>query len=400
MSGPISVDAALALLREHPLPQATESVSIDEALGRRLAVPLVAKVSRPPAAVSAMDGYAVRLNDVRQAGATLRVIGEAPAGAPFDGKLNEGEAVRIFTGGEIPQGADHIVIQEDTVRDGKNVTCKDAYDSPQFVRAAGLDFNKSDTLIPSGTVIGPAHPSIAAAANHGTLDVTRRPRVGLLANGDELRAPGSDLKRGQIVNSNPAALAPLITAWGGEAIDLGVAGDSEASIRDYIAAATEIDLFVPIGGASVGDHDHMRRAFATEGFTPIFQKVAVKPGKPTWFSSKGDTRVLGLPGNPASALVCAHLFLSVLLGSEWTTRQVTARLAKPLQENGKREQFLRAVASLKADGQVQVEAAANQDSSLLRPFLTCNALIRREIGADENAIGDTVKILLIGPLQS
>lgn len=400
MSGLISVDAALALIAANPLPQTTETIPISEALGRRLASPLKAKLSRPPAAVSAMDGYAVRLADLREAGTVLRIIGEAPAGTPFTGALNQNEAVRIFTGGEIPQGADHIVIQEDTVPNDDTVTCKDAYTAPQFVRAAGLDFGQGDTLIDAGTTLGPAHLAIAAAANHGTLNVVRRPRIGLLANGDELRAPGSNLDRGQIVNSNPAALTPLITAWGGDAVDLGVAGDSEASIRKHIAAATHIDIFVPIGGASVGDHDHMRAAFAAEGFAPVFQKIAVKPGKPTWFSSKGDTRVLGLPGNPASALVCAHLFLSVLLGSEWTMRQVTARLTKPLRENGKREQFLRAVATLTADGQVQVEAAENQDSSLLRPFLTCNALIRREIGADAKAIGDTVKILLIGPLQS
>jgi len=400
MSTLISVDAALALIAANPLPHSIETVPMGTALGRRLATPLKAKVSRPPAAVSAMDGYAVRLADVTTPNAELRVIGAVPAGTPFTGALNQGETVRIFTGGEIPQGADHIVIQEDTVPNGDTVTCKDAYDTPQFVRAAGLDFSQGDTLIEAGTILAPAHLAIAAAANHGTLEVTRRPRVGLLANGDELRAPGSDLKRGQIVNSNPAALAPLITAWGGDPVDLGVASDSEASIREHIAAAADIDLFVPIGGASVGDHDHMRAAFAAEGFTPVFQKIAVKPGKPTWFSSKGDTRVLGLPGNPASALVCAHLFLSTLLGADWTARQVTARLTKPLKDNGNREQFLRAVASLTPYGQIQAEAANNQDSSLLRPFLTCNALIRREIGADKKAIGDTVKILLIGPLQS
>jgi molybdopterin molybdotransferase len=399
MSGLISVDQALAHLAMYPLPVMHRTVPLSEALGRRLAEPVLARVTRPPAAVSAMDGYAVRLDDVRKPGGQLRVIGQAPAGTPFDQTVGAGEAVRIFTGGELPDGADHIVIQEDAVRNGDVVTCKDSYAQAQFVRAAGLDFSEGETLIEAGTVIGAAELAIAAAANRATLKVVQRPRVGILANGDELRPPGSELKRGQIVNSNPAGLAPLIQAWGGEPIDLGVASDSVESIREHMHVGGEIDLYLPVGGASVGDHDYMRAAFAEEGFTPVFEKVAVKPGKPTWFSTRGDQRVLGLPGNPASAFVCAHLFASALLGVAWTERQVMAQLSAPLKESGKREQFLRAMATLGEDGQLRVEAATNQDSSLLRPFLSCNALIRREIGAAGKSMGDTVPIIMIGPLQ-
>ncbi|WOR16184.1 molybdopterin molybdotransferase MoeA [Hyphomonas sp. FCG-A18] len=399
MSGLISVDQALAHLSAHPLPVVHRTVPLSEALGRRLAEPVLARVTRPPAAVSAMDGYAVRLGDVRESGAKLRVIGEAPAGTPFEKAVGAGEAVRIFTGGELPNGADHIVIQEDTIRNGDVVTCKDSYAQAQFVRAAGLDFSEGETLIEAGTVIGAAELAIAAAANRATLNVVQRPRVGILANGDELRPPGSELKRGQIVNSNPAGLAPLIQAWGGEPIDLGVASDSVESIREHMHVGGEIDLYLPVGGASVGDHDYMRAAFAEEGFTPVFEKIAVKPGKPTWFSTREGQRVLGLPGNPASAFVCAHLFASALLGAAWTERQVMAQLSAPLKESGKREQFLRAMATLGEDGQLRVEAATNQDSSLLRPFLSCNALIRREIGAAGKSMGDTVPIIMIGPLQ-
>lgn len=399
MSGLISVDEALSRLAANALPVKFETVPLTEASGRRLEKPVVAKVSRPPAAVSAMDGYAVRLANVNAAGATLNVIGTAPAGTPFDETVGDGEAVRIFTGGEIPPGADHIVIQEDVSREGDQITCHEAYSGPQFIRAAGLDFSEGNTLIESGTVLGPAELATAAAANHGQLAVRKRPRVGILANGDELRPPGSELKCGQIVNSNPAGLSALIEAWGGEAVDLGIAKDSIASIRAHIEADKDIDLFLPVGGASVGDHDYMRGAFAEAGFEPVFQKVAVKPGKPTWFSTRGDQRVLGLPGNPASAFVCAHLFASVLLAAPWAERQVSAPLKAPLKPNGNREQFLRATATLSADGTLSVVAADNQDSSLLHPFLTCNALIRRTIGAESKAAGETVRILLIGPLQ-
>lgn len=395
----ISVNQALELISEHKLPQSEEEVTLSAALGRRLARPVIAQVSRPPAPVSAMDGYGVRLDDVREPNARLRVSGEAPAGTPFMGTVRSGEAVRVFTGSEIPVGADHVVIQEDAQRQGDHIMCAAGYKTAQYVRREGLDFAHGDTLVEAGTALDPSHLAIIAAGNNGSVSVYRRPRVGLLANGDELKPPGASLSRGQIVNSNPAALAPLIHSWGAEPIDLGVAGDSVLSIREHMHGHGEIDLYVPIGGASVGDHDHMRTAFTEEGFAPVFQKIAVKPGKPTWFSTKGDQRVLGLPGNPASALVCAHLFVATLLGQNWQHRQVNAKLGAALTANGKREQFLRAAAQIDPSGSISVIAAPNQDSSLLRPFLSCNALIRREIGAPGLETGQTVSIIPIGPLQ-
>ena len=397
MSGLISVAEAHRLLAEGGAAPKIETVDIAEAQGRILAAPVEAKVSRPPNAVSAMDGYAVRLDDVRSAGASLNVIGEAPAGAPFGKTVKSGEAVRIFTGGEIPAGADHIVIQEDTTREGDTVTCTEGYDAAQFVRPAGMDFREGQPLLPAGIRLGAGELALAAAANHGTVQVRRKLRVGILANGNELKAPGSDLAPGEIVNSNPAGLAALVRDWGGEPVDLGIAADTMEAIRASIEAARDIDIFLPVGGASVGDHDLMRPAFAAEGFEPVFAKVAVKPGKPTWFSTKGNQRVLGLPGNPASALVCAHLFLQPLLTGA-ALPLMKAQLAEGLKANGPRKHYMRAEVLISADGILLAKAAANQDSSLILPFITSAGLIQRLPGAPELAAGQVVDCLLMRPV--
>ncbi|KCZ93371.1 molybdopterin molybdotransferase MoeA [Hyphomonas johnsonii] len=398
MSGLISVDEALALLAKNALSLQAETVALDNALGTRLAAPVMARVSRPPASVSAMDGYAVRLADVRTVGARLRVTGDAPAGRPFKGAVGKGEAVRIFTGSVIPDGADHVVIQEDADRDNDALVCRDAYSSTEHVRKTGIDFAEGDELLAEGEFVTAAALSVAAAGNHGKLDIYRRPRVGILANGDELRAPGSALAPGQIVNSNPAGLGALIRQWGGEPVDLGVAQDTLMAIRERIDAASDIDIFLPIGGASVGDHDLMRPAFAGAGFTPVFEKIAVKPGKPTWFSTRDGQRVVGLPGNPASAFVCAHLFLKPLLTGAGQHALIKARTVSPLPAPGRRETYLRATVQVSPDGMLQVKAAPNQDSSLIRPFLLSNALIRRPAEASSVAAGELVDILPIGPL--
>lgn len=401
MSGLISVDEALALIEQRrPIPT-PETIALDAAHGRTLAHAIIAQRTHPPQSMSAMDGYAVRLADVSDANAQLRVIGEAPAGRPFEGNINAGEAVRIFTGGVIPSGADHVIIQENTARDGDNVTSLQAYTETAHIRRAGIDFHHGDMLVEAGTTLRAEHLSIAAASNTATVDATRRIRVGIFANGDELKPPGSTLSPGEIINSNPYGLNSLIEQWGAEAMDLGIAGDDLTAIKDLIESAkAQFDILVPIGGASVGDHDHMRTAFAATGFSPIFEKIAVRPGKPTWFSQAGETRVLGLPGNPASAFVCAHLFLAPLLGRSWTSRTVHGQLASDISANGPREHFMRARASLNPAGQLVIDPAPSQDSSLLRPFLSSNVLLRRKPKADAAAAGSVVEALPIGPFTS
>ncbi|MFN7167620.1 MAG: molybdopterin molybdotransferase MoeA [Pannonibacter sp.] len=281
-------------------------------------------------------------------------------------------------------------------RDGQ-VVCRKSYDATEFVRLAGIDFLEGETLISSGTVLTPAALSLAAASNHGALSVHKRPRVGILANGDELRPPGTALTEGQVVNANPAGLSALVRAWGGEPVDLGIAGDSVDAILRRIQD-TAIDLFLPVGGASVGDHDHMRAAFAVAGFEPVFEKIAVKPGKPTWLSRRNGQRVLGLPGNPASALVCAHLFLKPLLLDTFSLPTLAAELAEPLPANDAREQFLRAAVQVSGPGRLIVKAASDQDSSLLKPFLSANGLIRRMSNAGAAPAGAVLPVVMIGAL--
>ncbi len=400
MSDLITVEEALQALAAHPLPRALETIDLRHAHGRTLAKPVAAKVSKPPAAVSAMDGYAVRLSDVNVPGAQLVVVGEAPAGKPFKGQLGAGQAIRIFTGGEVPSGADHIVIQEDTISDGDAIICRLGYDAPRHIRPAGLDFSSGDQLLDAGTRIDAGELTLIAAANHGSIEVYGRLRVGILANGDELKPPGSSLKISEIPSSNSAGLSALISSWGDVPVDLGIASDSVTSIVKHLETEPDIDLFLPVGGASVGDHDHMRSAFEALEYQSLFQKVAVKPGKPTWFSKRGSQRVLGLPGNPASALVCAHLFLKPLLTGAATLEALPARLTHGLAETGPRETFLRATAKISPDAVVSVSTLGNQDSSRIIPFVTGNALIRCPAGAPAKQAGDIVNIISLRELRS
>ncbi|MHA7901097.1 MAG: molybdopterin molybdotransferase MoeA [Henriciella sp.] len=398
MSSLIRVADALALIETVKPDPGQETVDLTLALGRTLAAPVFAKRTHPPAPMSAMDGYAVRLADVQSPNTRLRVIGEAPAGAPFSGSLSAGEAVRLFTGSVIPDGADHVLIQENVTREGDEIVCSDSYDRSAHIRVAGLDFETGETLIAKDTVLTPAHLSMIAASNNSRVEVKRKLRVGLIANGDELKSPGSDLAPGEIINSNPFGLAGLIKSWGAQPIDLGIAGDSEEAIHRALDNSIDIDIFVPIGGASVGDHDHMQAAFRARGYQPVFSKIAVRPGKPTWLSRSKSKCVLGLPGNPASALVCAHLFLAPLLGRPWADRQIRVRLESNIPKNGPREHFMRAAATIAEDGTLLLTPAANQDSSLLHPFLSCNALLRREPNADALSQGAQTDALLIGSL--
>ena len=394
-----TVEQALALIAEHGARRVTglEAVPLAAALGRRLAEPVEARVSQPPAAVSAMDGYAVRHADMKM-GAVLRVIGESRAGVPYAGAIGPGEAARIFTGAHVPPGADHILIQEDTKRDGDSVTVTFEQPHPANIRRAGRDFSAGDTLVPAGHVISEGAISLAAAGNVARLIVSKAPRIGVLANGDELVAPGETLAPGQVVNSIQPALLALIRRWGAVALDLGLSRDSEEDVRNRIKAPC--DVIVSIGGASVGDYDVVRTAFAAEGYDPIFEKVAVKPGKPTWFSANRSTLALGLPGNPAAAMVTAQLFLRPLIdaltgGAREATPLTRARTHASLPATGNREEYLRAVLSIDATGAATIRAAEDQDSSLLSPFLTANALIRRPANAPAAEAGERVDFITL-----
>lgn len=391
-----SVAQALAEITTHGGQRLTghESIPLAAAFGRRLAQPVLALVSQPPADVSAMDGYAVRHADARL-GAVLNVTGESRAGAPFSGQLGRGEAVRIFTGAHVPSGADHVLIQEDARREGATVAVVTDQPTPANIRRAGRDFSTGQTLVPAGHVMSEGAISLAAAGNNARVTVAKAPRIGILANGDELVSPGEALAAGQVVNSIQPALLALVRRWGAIALDLGVSRDTEEDVRKRLASPC--DVIVSIGGASVGDYDVVRSAFAAEGFEPIFEKVAIKPGKPTWFSGGQSALALGLPGNPAAAMVTAQLFLRPLI--EALTGGVTpepmsrACVQHGLPATGGREEFLRAVVTCGENGMATIRAAEDQDSSLLSPFLSANALIRRPIGAPTAAAGDLVEFI-------
>ena len=394
-----SVEQALALLAEHGRAAAmgVETVPLAHAEGRRLAQAVIAQVSQPPAAVSAMDGYAVRFADMAM-NADLRVIGQSRAGVPFIGSIGDHQAVRIFTGAVIPTGCDHILIQEDCIREENAIEVIHPQPKPENIRRAGLDFTQGQTLVPDGHVMTEGAISLAASGNIASLVVRKVPRIGVLANGDELMAPGSTLGPGQIVNSIQPALMTLIRRWGAEPLNLGVAHDDEADVAKRISQPC--DVIVTIGGASVGDHDVVRSAFAGAGFTPVFERVAVKPGKPTWFSKRDGQLVLGLPGNPAAAMVTAQLFLRPLIdamisappSASPTQRAHTTRAIAP---TGAREEYLRAVLTIGPDGRATITAAENQDSSLQSPFLTANALIRRTPNAPAAPAGDLVDFVVL-----
>ncbi|MFT4250910.1 MAG: molybdopterin molybdotransferase MoeA, partial [Caulobacter sp.] len=317
-----------------------ESVALSDAIGRALAREIVADRHQPPFDASAMDGWAIRRADYGVV-QDFAIVGESAAGRAYPGVLEAGQAVRIFTGAPLPSGADLVLIQEEATRDGDVVRFAAVEDPKANVRPAGGDFRAGDRLLEAGVRIDPWRLSLAAAAGRDRLEVARRPKVAILATGDELVAPGGAPAPDQIFESGSFSLAALITAWGGEAVKLAPAADSVDAIAEAVRDAA-VDLVVTIGGASVGDYDLVKPAMARLGLSLRVQTIAVRPGKPTWFGTLADgRRVLGLPGNPASALVCAELFLRPLLaalaGADAALPFTAARLAAPLPANGPRE---------------------------------------------------------------
>ena len=376
-----------------------ETCALEDAAERILAQSVCARLTQPPFAASAMDGYAVRFADAIQEDAKLRVIGTSSAGERFAGDVKENCAVRIYTGAPLPEGADHIVIQEHVLRDGDIICVKEKQTAPKHIRPAGIDFKEGDELIAAGARLNGPALTLAAAANFEELAVRRKPRIALIANGDELIMPGGARTPDQIICSIPYGLAPMIKQWGGSADFLGIAPDDPTAIAKIVERALDYDLIVPIGGASVGDRDYMRSVFQEFGYGPIFEKVSVKPGKPAWFGAVKKTHVLGLPGNPASAMVTAILFvkpaIEAMLGVPNRDLTFSAPLASALSANGPRESYLRAKLSRNAEGVQTVMPLSNQDSSLMSVFSRADVLLQRLSNAPAANPGDMATCLAI-----
>jgi molybdopterin molybdotransferase len=377
-----------------------ERVALEDALGRRLGKDLAARRTQPPTAVSAMDGYALRAADVANLPARLTLIGESAAGHGFAGTLGAGECVRIFTGAPVPQGADAILMQEYVTADGAAVTPLRTSARGDHIRKAGLDFTAGDILLRAGRRLGPVDIALAAAMDHGTLSVLRRPRVAILATGDELAKPG-ETGADQIVASNGYAVSGYVRLAGGEPIDLGIAGDDFAALEAGIGRARELkaDVLVTLGGASVGDRDLVKSALAKEGMELGFWRIAMRPGKPLIHGHIGAMAILGLPGNPVSAIVCCVVFLLPLLGAlfgEGPQADETgeaAVLGAGLRANDWRQDFVRATLAINAQGVPVATPLNQQDSSLLRVMAEADCLILRKPESPEAKPGDPCRIL-------
>ncbi len=394
------VAEALKAVLDGAQPLPAETVPLAAAQGRVLAADIAALRTQPPADVSAMDGYAVRAADVAQTPVTLKTIGEVAAGRPFTGNVSAGEAARIFTGGVLPEGADTVVIQEVTKRDGDRVAVASASIKGKHIRRQGVDFAKGDVLLAKGRHLTGRDAMLAAAMNHPSVAVYRRPKVAILGTGDELVAPGGEPGPGEIVYSNGFAIAALARGEGADVIDLGIARDN---LNDIVAAVrrageSKADILATTGGASVGDYDLVQQALAAEGLQLSFWKVALRPGRPMMHGRLGAMQVLGLPGNPVSAYVCALLFLVPLIRrlagrSDLTAEPESALLGRPLPANDERADYLRATLTKDPNGLPIATPAGLQDSSLMATLAKADCLVIREPYAPAAAAGSRCVIL-------
>jgi molybdopterin molybdotransferase len=395
----ISVEEALArwlgLIETLP----PEQIALSDGLGRVLAEDVMARRTQPPFAVSAMDGYAVRADDVAQAPVELRIVAEVPAGAGFGGRVGPGETARIFTGAPMPAGTDAVVIQEDTERHGAVVRVLESARRGRHVRPEGLDFVAGDALLSAGHRLGARDIGLLAAMNRPWLFVRRRPRIGILSTGDEIVMPGDPIGPHQIVSSNSLALAAIVAAGGGIPISAGNAPDDPKALRRIAAATRGVDLLVTTGGASVGEHDLVREALSEDGFDLDFWQIAMRPGKPLMVGRYHGTPMLGLPGNPVSTFVCAMLFLVPALerlsgvAAPAASAAVSARLGAPLPGNDRRQDYVRARLARAADGVEEVLPFEIQDSSMMRLLAAADCLIVRPPHAPAAAAGEAVPIL-------
>lgn len=395
---PVSDALAAVLAGAEPLPE--EMISLDQAYHRVLARDVAARRTQPPQAMSAMDGYAVRAADAATIDSELTIIGEVAAGRPFAGMVGAGEAVRIFTGGVVPGGADAVVIQEDTVAAGKRVTIKEAAIAGRHIRPAGVDFREGDVLLRKGSRLTERDLALVAGMNHPHLAVYGRPKVAILATGDELVMPGSTPGHGQIVYSNGYALHALARSEGAETIDLGIAADTLEATTAGIRRAREsgADILITTGGASVGDHDLVQQALRDEGIAMAFWKIAMRPGKPMMHGRLGAMGVIGLPGNPVSSYVCAFLFMVPLIRalsgrSVLHHRRERAVLGRDVSANDQREDYLRAHLEERDDGTRVVLPVNHQDSSLLANLAAAQVLLVRAPFAPKAEAGTACEVL-------
>jgi molybdopterin molybdotransferase len=397
---PVAEALQRVLADAKPLP--AEAVPLDEALGRILTEDVAALRTQPPAAVSAMDGYAVRGSDIAQAPVVLKVIGQVAAGHPFTGKVGPGEAARIFTGGIMPEGSDTVVIQELTTPDTNGVIIQKPTAAGRNVRAEAIDFAQQQILLRKGRRLTARDLMLAAAMNHSRLSVHRKPIVAILGTGDELVPPGATPRPSEIVYSNGFALAALARGNGAEVHDLGIARDRIEDIAAAVRRARQsgTDILVTSGGASVGEHDLVQRALAGEGLELSFWRIALRPGRPMLHGRLGAMQVLGVPGNPVSAYVCAFLFLVPLIRklagrSDIADPPQTARLGRDLPANDERADYLRATLEETQNGPVATPLPA-QDSSLMAPLAKADCLLIRAPHAPAAAAGSECVILKLG----
>ncbi len=393
----LSVAEARARILAGLRPTSAETVPLSAAWGRVTAAPILARLDQPPHDLSAMDGYALRGAD-GMADAVLRVVGHAPAGHPWQGRVGPGEAVRLFTGSVMPDGADCVLLQEDAAAGDGTVTVREAVSSGRHVRAKAQDFACGDVLVAAGHRLSARDIGMAASGNHPWVAVHRAPRVAILATGDEIALPGEPIPLGGVVSSNAHALAALVRASGGEASILPIAADDLAALGDTAAAAAGFDLLLTTGGASVGDHDLVRPGLAARGMALDFWKIAMRPGKPLLHGRMGALPVIGLPGNPVSAMVTAILFVTAaierLSGLPGHAPPIEAMaLAAPLPANDHRHDHLRARFAALPDGTSGIAAFDRQDSSLMRRMAAADGLILRAPHAPACPMGTMVEVI-------
>jgi molybdopterin molybdotransferase len=404
--GLVPAPKALQLVLEDVEKIGSERIDLASASNRVLAEDLQAKRTQPPFPASAMDGYAIRHSDLTGNETVLNLIGEAAAGHPFGGSVGKGDCIRIFTGAPVPDDCDTIIIQENVRVDGNLITILETADFGKFVRQAGLDFQQGQTLLTRGTVLDPQSLSLAASMDHPEVEVYQKPKVAIIATGDELVMPGQATKSGQIIASNTFGVAAIAADAGAEVNNLGIAIDTIEALQQKISQALDngADLIVTSGGASVGDHDLVKPVMESFGFVFSFVKIAMRPGKPVIFGKAeigGKTRrFFGLAGNPVSSLVSSHIYLRPLirlLGGypAQTVQPVTAIFDCDLPANDEREDYMRGIARRGKNGEILVTPFPKQDSSMLATLAKADCLIIRAIQAPSAKAGEATQVIML-----